>query len=314
MSSVLSARSTCRMRQGLRTGRGHALAGWPRVPPLRRARAHLQDAGQEHPDRRLQVLRLPQAVHASRSAPSSRTATSRMRIVAAGDLSAGVQQEGHQRQPASPHLGRHASSGLVHAPPHPRSHARWPPRAADGRRRRRSSRSTRRSTAALRPIPRAAGPIGAEASPTPRTRTSSCRWSSAAARCAATTSPAAPSSEVIPIVNANVAKEAAVMTDKAQLYKYRLGDFASHDRVDHSKEEYARYEEGRPVIHTNTVEGYFSRVQARHARHLPALQRKASAPVSGGVRFPLQQPRRAWREDDEQRADQMRRRAPRASA
>ena len=52
--------------------------------------------------------------------------------------------------------------------------------------------------------------------------------------------------EVIPIVNANVAKEAAVMTDSAQLYKYRLGDFASHDRVDHSKDEYARYEEGRP--------------------------------------------------------------------
>ena len=65
-------------------------------------------------------------------------------------------------------------------------------------------------------------------------------------------------SEVIPIVEANIAKEAAVMTDSAQLYKYRLGDFASHDRVDHSKDEYARYEEGRPVIHTNTVESYFS--------------------------------------------------------
>jgi transposase-like protein len=64
--------------------------------------------------------------------------------------------------------------------------------------------------------------------------------------------------EVIPIVEANVAKEAAVMTDSAQLYKYRLSDFASHDRIDHSKEEYVRHEEGRPVIHTNTVEGYFS--------------------------------------------------------
>jgi transposase-like protein len=65
--------------------------------------------------------------------------------------------------------------------------------------------------------------------------------------------------EVIPIVNANVAKEAAVMTDSAMLYKNRLKDrFASHDRVDHSEKEYARYEEGRPTIHTNTVEGYFS--------------------------------------------------------
>jgi hypothetical protein len=64
--------------------------------------------------------------------------------------------------------------------------------------------------------------------------------------------------EILPIVNANVAKEAAVMTDSAQLYKYRLDDFASHDRVDHSEKEYARYEEGRPVIHTNTIENVFS--------------------------------------------------------
>jgi transposase-like protein len=65
-------------------------------------------------------------------------------------------------------------------------------------------------------------------------------------------------SQVIPVVQENVSREAAVMTDSAQLYKYRLGDFASHDRVDHSKDEYARYEDGRPVIHTNTVESYFS--------------------------------------------------------
>jgi transposase-like protein len=63
--------------------------------------------------------------------------------------------------------------------------------------------------------------------------------------------------EVIPIVNANVAKEAQMMTDASQLYKYQLGDFASHDRVEHKKDEYVRYEEGRPVIHTNTVENYF---------------------------------------------------------
>jgi len=64
--------------------------------------------------------------------------------------------------------------------------------------------------------------------------------------------------QIIPIVTANVAKEAAVMTDKAQLYRYRLGEFASHDRVDHSKGEYVRYELGRVVIHTNTAENYFS--------------------------------------------------------
>jgi transposase-like protein len=65
-------------------------------------------------------------------------------------------------------------------------------------------------------------------------------------------------SEVIPVVNANVSREAQMMTDAAQLYKYRLGTFASHDRVDHSKGEYALYPQGRPVVHTNTVENVFS--------------------------------------------------------
>jgi transposase-like protein len=64
-------------------------------------------------------------------------------------------------------------------------------------------------------------------------------------------------SEVIPIVNENVAKEAAVMTDASSVYKKRLGDFASHDMVDHTDDEYVRYEEGRPAIHTNTAENYF---------------------------------------------------------
>jgi transposase-like protein len=67
-------------------------------------------------------------------------------------------------------------------------------------------------------------------------------------------------SQVIPIVVNNVAREAQVMTDAAALYRgmNKQGYFASHDRIDHSKKEYARYVSGRAVIHTNTVEGYFS--------------------------------------------------------
>jgi len=64
--------------------------------------------------------------------------------------------------------------------------------------------------------------------------------------------------QVIPIVVADVSREASVMTDAAQIYKHRLGDFASHDRVDHSKKEYVPYVSGMAVIHTNTVEGYFA--------------------------------------------------------
>jgi len=63
--------------------------------------------------------------------------------------------------------------------------------------------------------------------------------------------------EVVPVVNENVAQETSIMTDKAQLYKQRLQEFASHDRVDHSKKEYVREESDKPLIHTNTVESYF---------------------------------------------------------
>jgi len=64
---------------------------------------------------------------------------------------------------------------------------------------------------------------------------------------------------LIPIIRANVARETAIMTDQASWYKYSIRDsgFASHDSVDHSKEEYARYE-GEKVISTNTVEGFYS--------------------------------------------------------
>lgn len=67
-------------------------------------------------------------------------------------------------------------------------------------------------------------------------------------------------SDLMPIINRNVRKESALMTDAASWYKHmnRDGAFASHDRVDHSQDEYVREEDGKPLIHTNTVEGYFS--------------------------------------------------------
>jgi transposase-like protein len=64
-------------------------------------------------------------------------------------------------------------------------------------------------------------------------------------------------SDLMPIIKANVAKEAAIMTDEAGQYVKLGADFASHDSVNHSQEEYVRYE-GEKVIHTNTVEGYYS--------------------------------------------------------
>jgi transposase-like protein len=58
---------------------------------------------------------------------------------------------------------------------------------------------------------------------------------------------------IIPIVRKNIAKEAVVMTDDAAHYKHLAKGFAGHEIVQHSKGQY-----GYGVIHTNTVEGFFS--------------------------------------------------------
>jgi transposase-like protein len=62
---------------------------------------------------------------------------------------------------------------------------------------------------------------------------------------------------VLPIVRANVSKEATLATDDARYYRQLRDDFAAHEVVEHSKDEYVRYDRPLP-IHTNTVEGYFS--------------------------------------------------------
>ncbi|TGQ49516.1 IS1595 family transposase, partial [Mesorhizobium sp. M1C.F.Ca.ET.210.01.1.1] len=58
---------------------------------------------------------------------------------------------------------------------------------------------------------------------------------------------------VMPIVRANIARESALMTDESGIYRRASQDFASHEFVTHSKDEYVRGN-----FHTNTIEGYFS--------------------------------------------------------
>ena len=61
--------------------------------------------------------------------------------------------------------------------------------------------------------------------------------------------------KVLPILKANLARETALMTDAAALYRGEIGrSFGSHDYVDHGAYEWAR----GPRIHSNTVEGFFS--------------------------------------------------------
>ena len=58
---------------------------------------------------------------------------------------------------------------------------------------------------------------------------------------------------LLPIVEANIAKEAKVMTDDSATYYSKLKGFAGHGVVNHSAGQYRKGD-----AYTNTVEGYFS--------------------------------------------------------
>ena len=58
---------------------------------------------------------------------------------------------------------------------------------------------------------------------------------------------------LLPILQANIAKDAIVYTDEAMQYDNLGKHFAKHDSVNHGAEEYVRGD-----VTTNTVEGYFS--------------------------------------------------------
>jgi len=63
-------------------------------------------------------------------------------------------------------------------------------------------------------------------------------------------------SEIAPILQENIAKEARLLTDEAPRYRGHGKMFADHQSVHHKADEYVR--RGEPDIHTNTVEGYYS--------------------------------------------------------
>ncbi|MEO7247564.1 MAG: IS1595 family transposase [Novosphingobium sp.] len=61
---------------------------------------------------------------------------------------------------------------------------------------------------------------------------------------------------IMPIVKANVAKEALLMTDESTVYRSAHKHFDGHGTTNHSAGQYV--DEEIPEIHSNTVEGYFS--------------------------------------------------------
>jgi transposase-like protein len=64
--------------------------------------------------------------------------------------------------------------------------------------------------------------------------------------------------DIVPIVRENIARENRLMTDAALHYRAVGKRFADHGTVNHTDYEWARYPKDEPVIHTNTVEGYYS--------------------------------------------------------
>lgn len=63
-------------------------------------------------------------------------------------------------------------------------------------------------------------------------------------------------STIAPLVKANIALEARLLTDQSKIYKVMGRDFAAHETVNHQVAEYVRMDDR--TIHTNTIEGYFS--------------------------------------------------------
>lgn len=59
------------------------------------------------------------------------------------------------------------------------------------------------------------------------------------------------------IIVQNASRKSQLMTDESRLYTKLGAEFASHETVVHSGNEYVRYE-GERVIHTNTIENVFS--------------------------------------------------------
>jgi len=61
---------------------------------------------------------------------------------------------------------------------------------------------------------------------------------------------------IMPIVKANVDREAILMTDESNVYRHAGKHFAAHGTTNHSQGQYVDYD--MPAVHSNTVEGYFS--------------------------------------------------------
>ena len=61
---------------------------------------------------------------------------------------------------------------------------------------------------------------------------------------------------IVPILQANIAREARILTDEAGQYKCLNRHFADHQFTNHGQGEYVSASDR--TVHTNTIEGFFS--------------------------------------------------------
>ena len=152
-------------------------------------------------------------------------------------------QEGHQRQPASPHPWRHPENRVVHGPSHPRGHA----------------------VGGLAPMGGEGGVVEIDETYIGKKEGAEVRrgdWHKKAVLTLVERGGSARSfvvdtatkEEVIPIIRENLAREIHVMTDEANRYSKLGSEFSKHDAVDHSRGEYGYTDRESGVkINTNTV-------------------------------------------------------------
>ena len=95
-----------------------------------------------------------------------------------------------------------------------------------------------------------------------------------------------------PILQANIAKEARLITDDARHYKVAAKDFADHRFVAHNLGEYVNRRGQRD--HHQPDRGFLRHLQAGNARDLSALRQATSSPLPARVRLPLHQPPSDW--------------------
>lgn len=101
---------------------------------------------------------------------------------------------------------------------------------------------------------------------------------------------------VRPIIVKHVSRASALMTDESNVYTKLGREFASHHAVDHSRDEYAYFDKlSGHTVSINISENFYSIFKRGITGIYHSVSEGALAPLSGRVRFPLQQSFQAWR-------------------